>query len=368
MLHPVRGAGLLLLITILLSGCNAVPRDAGDPPLPDLAESAWPDAIRLSNGTVNLVVVPSIGGRIMRYGYVGGPNVLWTNPDARREIATDTTQPTALAKYPNYGGDKAWPWPQDDWMLRLGRTWPPPPEVDAMPMKSRLRGALGVRLESRPIASHGARLVREIALGPSGSRVHILTRLELATSERPPEEIAAWSVTQVPGDAKLYARLTHESATVEPMEPVKRWGTTRPVSARTLALGSPAPRAGKVGLDADVLAAAAADTLFVQHSRTAASGSGGFHRAERAQVFSQAAKTSASPMPLYAELEFTSPRIDLAGRDPAELRVTWELFRSQAQKWDDQAVAKLLDNVGIAPSPADGTPEPANMRRPSGVP
>ena len=51
---------------------------------PAAQHSDFPDAIRLYNGTVNLIIVPSLGGRIMRYGYVGGPNVLWNNPKTAR--------------------------------------------------------------------------------------------------------------------------------------------------------------------------------------------------------------------------------------------------------------------------------------------
>ena len=40
----------------------------------------WADSWRMSNGAIDLVVVPRIG-RIMRYGRVGGPNMLWENPD-----------------------------------------------------------------------------------------------------------------------------------------------------------------------------------------------------------------------------------------------------------------------------------------------
>src|SRR5438105_716976 len=39
----------------------------------------WPGCFRLTNGTVDVVVVPQIG-RVMRYGPVGGPNLLWENP------------------------------------------------------------------------------------------------------------------------------------------------------------------------------------------------------------------------------------------------------------------------------------------------
>ena len=138
---------------------------ADDPPLPDFDTSAFPDAIRLTNGTVNLIVIPSIGGRIMRYGFVGKPNVLWNNPKI-------TDLPANASQHFNYGGDKAWPWPQDDWPLLIGRQYPPPPECDQAAFKSRLIGSHGVRLESPPIPSHAARLVREITLDPTARARH----------------------------------------------------------------------------------------------------------------------------------------------------------------------------------------------------
>lgn len=60
----------------------------------------WQDCYRLSNGTVEVVVVPSVA-RIMHYGFFGEPNVLWVNP------ATEGV-PVKPGEWPNHGGDKAW--------------------------------------------------------------------------------------------------------------------------------------------------------------------------------------------------------------------------------------------------------------------
>src|SRR5262245_9959440 len=67
-----------------------------------IAFQGWEGAYQLSNGTVEVVFVPQIG-RIMRYGFVGGPNALWVNPTLQGKT-TDFSQP--IKDWNNYGGDK----------------------------------------------------------------------------------------------------------------------------------------------------------------------------------------------------------------------------------------------------------------------
>ena len=365
-------AAALLLLAILLAvlpcGCKDSAQPVGgastEPDVPDFESTPFPDAIRLTNGTVSLVIIPSIGGRIMRYGFVGEPNVLWNNP---RMINLPTSRPN----YVNYGGDKAWPWPQDQWTLLIGRQFPPPVECDQAAFKSRLIGSHGVRLESPPIPSHAARIVREITLDPTGTRVTIVTRLEQATADRPPPSMAAWAVTQVPGDREIYARMIPHGAFAS-MRPELPTPTSRPIdsrSARVIALAKTTPKASKTGLDADILAAVAGDTLFVLRSSTAAQRTEKFRPAERAQLFIQQADPPKQDVPRYVELEFTSPREDLAAGKPAELRVTWELHRDEKHGdekhrdeksgWKDKDIAAILLN---------DTPEPANLTPRPGVP
>ena len=362
----MRTAPLLIVVALVLLSCKST-ADIDDPDFAQFVDPEFPDPIRLTNGNVNLIVVPSFGGRIMRYGFVGGPNLLWNNPDARppdpHVVADATTQPKNM----NYGGDKAWPWPQDQWPLLIGRTYPPPEEADQQPYKSRRIGSHTVRLESPPIPSHRARIVREITLAPVGTRVKIVTRLEpVAGSDRPPPELAAWSVTQIPGNAKLYARMIPDGVTkpmnlgASTMPP-----TTKPVVDAVVAVIPPTPRAGKLGIDADVLAAASGPALFVQRSPTAATNSHGYRRTERAQIFCQQAdvkekeRNRSGVVPRYLELEFTSPRQDLASGRVAELVVTWDIQEAAEPSWTDKAVAAFL---------LADTPEPANLLPAPGVP
>ncbi|MEA2733769.1 MAG: hypothetical protein QOE14_220, partial [Humisphaera sp.] len=179
----------------------------------------------------------------------------------------------------------------------------------------------------------------------------------LASGDRPPPSMAAWTITQVPGSVKIYARLIPDGV-YGSMRADLPTPTTRPLAKRVIVIEKPTPDSAKVGLDADILAAASGDLLFVQRSPTAALRSPNYRKAERAQVFIQRADEPKLDVPRYVELEFTSPREDLAGGKSAELRVTWEL-RQNAKAWTDESVAAILTN---------DTPEPANLMPPIGVP
>src|SRR5687768_8676248 len=131
----------------------------------------WAGSYRMTNGTVDVVVVPAVA-RIMRYGFVGGPNLLWENEKA-------LGKPAKPGDWPNFGGDKAWPWPQDDWPKRTGGSgWPPPPATDQVAHIARLVGRDTVRLTSPVVAGYGIRIVRDITLNPTGTQVRIRTRFD----------------------------------------------------------------------------------------------------------------------------------------------------------------------------------------------
>ena len=105
-----------MLLTILHSAQAAVT-------VKTVTYNGWKGAVQMSNGTVEIVIVPQIG-RIMRYGFVGGPNMLWNNI----ALAGKTTDLASASKdWNNYGGDKLWPAPQDRW------AWPPDRVLDSAP-------------------------------------------------------------------------------------------------------------------------------------------------------------------------------------------------------------------------------------------
>lgn len=139
----------------------------------------WKDSYRISNGVVDLVVVPKIG-RVMRFGFINQKNVLWENQKV------DGTTPPSNEAYINYGGDKMWPAPQSLW------NWPPDSKLDgtaytAEPIKN------GIRLTSPLGGKIKVKFVREITLDPYAPVVKFRNRME---NQGVRQELAAWQITQ----------------------------------------------------------------------------------------------------------------------------------------------------------------------------
>ena len=93
-----------LALALIANGVNAAPINGQHDAT--IARTTYQNrpAYRLTNGTVEAVVVPSIG-RVMRWGKIGGPNLLWNNDPSK---ITETG-------WKNYGGDKTWLSPQIYW-------------------------------------------------------------------------------------------------------------------------------------------------------------------------------------------------------------------------------------------------------------
>src|SRR4051794_20092772 len=204
---PIRSIAILL--PTLLAFTTAIRADvpAAKPvSVEKTAYQGWPESYRLSNGTVEVVVVPAIG-RIMRYGPVGGANLLWENPKLAGKPASPGKE------WANFGGDKVWPWPQEDWPQRAGRAWPPPAAAGQAANTVEVRSD-SLHMTSPVIEGYGVRIVRDIRLDPAGSRLTIDSRLENA--EKPAEfPVAAWTVTQFPRPDQLFARVRPDSTLKE---------------------------------------------------------------------------------------------------------------------------------------------------------
>lgn len=159
----------------------------------------WAGAYRLSNQAVELVFVPQIG-RIMRYGYIGGKNVLWENPKLAGKT-TDFSRP--VTDWNNYGGDKLWPAPQAKW------GWPPDPLLESSEQAVQILPGNRLLVTSQPSKTYGLRFIREIAFNPTGTGV-TLRNVMVATGQNP-VTWSVWEVTQVDDPAGAYLPL-HRSA------------------------------------------------------------------------------------------------------------------------------------------------------------
>lgn len=142
----------------------------------------WEDSYRLSNGTVELVFVPQIG-RIMRYSYIGGRNVLWENKALTGTLA-DPQQ--AAVEWPNFGGDKLWPAPQARW------NWPPDPLLDSAPQAVQILPGQHLLIVGQSSPKSGIRFSREITMAATGTDVTLKNTM-INTSDSP----VNWSVWEV---------------------------------------------------------------------------------------------------------------------------------------------------------------------------
>jgi hypothetical protein len=281
----------------------------------------WSGSYRLSNGTAEVVVVPAVG-RILRYGFIGGPNLIWEDPALSGKPADRKT-------FPRFGGNKAWPWPQHEWPRYIGHEWPPPPAADQAAFTATPVGKDTVRMISPLVVGFGARLVREITLAPTGSQVTITTRLEHVDSPGPVKTIAAWSITPVASPDTLLVRLTSNSTLPARYKPLGSFDPFARVTDENglLRVVRQSDKSSKIGIDGDAFAVAYGDTLWLLRDRTRETGAA-YVAGERVQIYANAdsAEDTAHGLPPYMELEFTSPRKGLSrGGDTVTLTEVWEL-------------------------------------------
>lgn len=143
----------------------------------------WKNAVRLRNRVCEMVVVPEIS-RVMYFGLLGGPNLIWVAPSAKGQVYTGEGK-----DWRNLGGDKIWPEPQPLW------GWPPPYHFDNAQSAAELFPG-GVRLRTADVGPRlGSVLVREFVLDPEKALVTVRQRFEKIQGE--PIPMTLWTITQV---------------------------------------------------------------------------------------------------------------------------------------------------------------------------
>jgi hypothetical protein len=149
----------------------------------------WPDSLQMSNGQVVAIIVPAIG-RVMQFRFAReerGP--FFEN----RALDGKAPDPNAT-EWVNFGGDKTWPAPQDDWPKLTPRKWPPPPTFDSVPLKAEVKGSQ-VELVSPVDPYYGIRTRRMIRLEPGAPVMTIRTVYEKVQGE--PVRVGVWVITQL---------------------------------------------------------------------------------------------------------------------------------------------------------------------------
>ena len=143
-----------------------------------------PDCLRLSNDRIEVVVPTTVGPRIMRCGFVGGPNLLGEYPHLGRN--------TTLGKWKPWGGHRLWAAPE-----QMPGSYAP----DNAPIHWEVPDERTLHVRQQPDAS-GLEKALVIRLPPSGSNLTI--EHEVCNRHYWPIEIAAWALTIVsPGATAL---------------------------------------------------------------------------------------------------------------------------------------------------------------------
>jgi hypothetical protein len=183
--HGLKAGLQILLLLVLFAPKNSF----GANTIIKTNYHGWPDSYILSNGRVEAVVVPAIG-RVMQFRFGGeetGPFFENRAMDGKHPIPTSR-------EWGNFGGDKTWPSPQEDWPKITPRGWPPPVAFDSMPVEARVEGD-SIRLISAVDPDYGIRAERVIFLDQSWARMTITTTYYKTKGE--PRKVGVWIITQL---------------------------------------------------------------------------------------------------------------------------------------------------------------------------
>jgi hypothetical protein len=261
---------LPLLSCLALLPLNAAAAPAAAPvTVTRVTWHGWPEALRLSNGVVEAIVVPTIG-RIMAFEFVGHPetNPIFTNPEWAGKTVADAV-PTTWA---TFGGDKLWPAPQGDWPKHNVRAWPPDPAFDGDPEIAQILPD-GVRLVTPNSTAFAAHATRTITLKPGEARLYIAQTLVKDADAANPETLppglteeqagrlrrdgfplGIWSITQTRGDETVFLPLSSSGRFPLGYAPMGDPGTVEPAALFTaqggaLRIGRDTHGTHKVGTD-----------------------------------------------------------------------------------------------------------------------
>ncbi len=295
---------LVLVAAALVGGCGRRVE------VTSVRYGRWDDCIQLSNGEVDVIIVPDIG-RIVRYGPRGGENLLWENPQSDQYVS-------AMGGWNNYGGDKLWAWPQSTW------NWPPPPQMDAGPYRARVDVARGqVELagpDSEKMGISGSRVIR---LDADGS-LHVTSRITAAAAGSR-NAVAPWTVTQVREPQEIRAHLLDGQASPKADA---GFPAPSPVNGNWLAWTMDFGTSGKVFMAADVLSAKVGErwltcTLL---TRSAVPTTAQIYQSAKSESYTRPTGT-----PQYGELEFALEPVTLRAEEHLEMQVVYRLSSTSPQ-------------------------------------
>jgi len=160
----------------------------------------WPNAVKLSNGTIELIATLDVGPRVIRFGFEGGPNVM-------KEFAGQMGG-TNEAEWMIRGGHRLWHAPE-----AKPRTYP----LDNVPVQLEEIGDFGVRLTPEPEIANGIQKQMEITMAAGENLVTVTHRL---TNIGPwAIELAPWALSVMDAGGKAIVPLPEKLSHTEVLTP-----------------------------------------------------------------------------------------------------------------------------------------------------
>ena len=301
MLRSEKNRLIGVAVAVGLLGCAAThspPTAMKAPP------AAWGSTSTLTDGEVVVQVSPEIG-RVMHFAVVGESTLLWHNPAPR------TPQETA---WPNYGGDKLWPWPQ-----RPLWSWPPPRGFDPGPFQLR-QADDGFRMVGPTDVATGLQVSRDATLNVGRlENTYSMTRTAAPATRPVPAAVACWAVTQVKAGGEIFIRLAQPSSTPQ----VTRFGDSKidtvAVNKRWLRVMQPRS-SGKIGVAGDALAVRSGDRVLlierIDYDKSRLTETS-------AQVYFYIHDVPEESLLSYCELELVGSETNLGLGETTILRTVW---------------------------------------------
>ncbi len=280
----------------------------------------WTNSIILANPLVEAVIVPGIG-RVMQFQFKTNAGPFWENPklSGRGRLADPS-------KWSNFGGDKSWPAPQDEWPRMTGIGWPPPTAFDATTYTATISPA-GVTIVS-PVDSHyGIRVSRQIALDPQLPRLTIDTTFEKVSGTN--VNVAVWTITQLQDPVGVYLPApTNGVAGISGNRPPNLW-----LDEDRIFLQRDQEKSYKIGVAGEkLLWVGKTNSLLIEIQRVA--GAVYPDQNTSSQVY-----TNPDEAP-YVELELLGPLSKMAIGDKKSLRTTFTLY--PRTEFDPSADARAI--------------------------
>lgn len=254
--------------------------------------------IALSNGSIQVAVVPEFGGRIMSFTVSGGENLFWTNKQVK----------DLMWGWRNYGGEKNWIGPQEGWTDLTGKRWPPPASFDYNPYTVVSQSLTSVTLRSSVDTNWNLQVERTVQVFPDNVSVTSCLIPSGDPANVPSRRITNWSVLQLPPSTRVAARLAGKKRYANGMIDSTKLPKPRRLADDVLLFDmQDIKTSGKCSLDADTFLVEVKGGYLVIRQWGDYPDEDGIEIPERAQIYFGVIKDLPPGYEPYMEIEFAMP-------------------------------------------------------------